>query len=360
MNGAVAIKPPSLDLRFDQGVPVLVLHETADIEGLRSSIRASMPAHAAAIGGRAARLELGSREVNLFDLRRIIHMLKQEHGVEITGLYLRLEAIHRFAERELKLKLFPNDEVEPEEESTEEIALGVPSGTTAPPEEALEPNDGPGVVPLRAPVQDNGVHLAGLPGPTGPAALGRVSLPHDLRADDLAEFAKGAPVLAPPPPPPAHEPWPEGTPAPTGSQHMGPGHGVLSSASLEEGPVPGRSQTVHRTLRSGAVARFDGDLYVFGDVNPGAHVIATGNITVLGALKGVAHAGAAGDESCFIMAFDLRPTQLRIGRKIAVPPPRPPGAPVLTEQAWVEDNQIVIAPYSGGGARQPPQSRTRQ
>ena len=51
-------------------------------------------------------------------------MLKQEHGVEITGLYLRTEAIHRFAERELKLKLFPNDEVEPEEESTEEVSPG--------------------------------------------------------------------------------------------------------------------------------------------------------------------------------------------------------------------------------------------
>jgi septum site-determining protein MinC len=168
-----------------------------------------------------------------------------------------------------------------------------------------------------------------------------------------------APVVAPAPPAPAPPPipWPEGTPAPTGTQHMGPGHGIASN--IEEGPVPGRSQTVHRTLRSGAVARFDGDLYVYGDVNPGAHVIATGNITVLGALKGVAHAGAAGDESCFIMAFDLRPTQLRIGRKIAVPPPRPQGAPTVTEQAWVEDGQIVIAPYSGGGTRQPPASRTR-
>jgi septum site-determining protein MinC len=108
-----------------------------------------------------------------------------------------------------------------------------------------------------------------------------------------------------------------------------------------------RTTTLHRTLRSGAVVRFDGDLYVFGDVNPGAQVIATGNIIVLGALKGVAHAGAAGDESTFIMAFDLRPTQIRIGRKIAVPPPRRSSTPPPPELATVCDGQIVIEAYRG-------------
>lgn len=334
MNGAVAIKPPSLDLRFDQGVPVLVLHETADLENLRASIRAFLPGHAPSIAGRSARLELGTREVNLFDLRRLIHMLKSEHGLEITGLYLRSTAIHRFAERELKLKLFPNDELEPEEAITEEV----PSEESGEPAEAALVSE-----PPRAPSKGEPSKPDNSTART--AALERVTLPHDIHPEDLdgpvAARAKDAS------PEQAVVSWPEGTPSPTGAQHLGPGHG-LSSA-----PVPGRSQTVHRTLRSGAVARFDGDLYVFGDVNPGAHVIATGNITVLGALKGVAHAGAAGDESCFIMAFDLRPTQLRIGRKIAVPPPRPQGAPVVTEQASVEDGQIVISPYAGGGTRQP-------
>jgi septum site-determining protein MinC len=108
-----------------------------------------------------------------------------------------------------------------------------------------------------------------------------------------------------------------------------------------------RSCTLHRTLRSGAVVRFDGDLYVFGDVNPGAQVVATGNIMVLGALKGLAHAGAAGDEGSFILAFDLRPTQLRIGRKIAVPPPRRATTPPPSELATVQDGQIVIETYRG-------------
>ena len=100
---------------------------------------------------------------------------------------------------------------------------------------------------------------------------------------------------------------------------------------------------MHRTLRSGASIRFDGDVYVFGDVNPGAQVVATGNIVVLGALKGVAHAGAAGDEDAFILAFDLRPTQLRIGRRIASMPSAP--AATTAQRASVVGEQIVIEPY---------------
>ncbi|MEQ1507763.1 MAG: septum site-determining protein MinC, partial [Myxococcota bacterium] len=139
-----------------------------------------------------------------------------------------------------------------------------------------------------------------------------------------------------------------------------PGRTPPPSTSVDTGVSPRlvpddggrRSHTLHKTLRSGAVIRYDGDLYVFGDVNPGAQVVATGNIIVLGALKGVAHAGAGGDEAAFILAFDLRPTQLRIGRRIAVPPGRKPGAAPpaafgAAELATVRDGQIAVEPYKG-------------
>ena len=48
----------------------------------------------------------------------------------------------------------------------------------------------------------------------------------------------------------------------------------------------------------------------------------TAGFVVLGALKGMAHAGSGGDESRFIFALQLRPTQVRIGHKIAIPPPQ--------------------------------------
>lgn len=64
------------------------------------------------------------------------------------------------------------------------------------------------------------------------------------------------------------------------------------------------------SLRSGEVFRSRGDALVTGDVNPGATVIAKGNITVLGALRGVAQIKKKG----FVYANLMNPTQIRIGK----------------------------------------------
>jgi septum site-determining protein MinC len=84
---------------------------------------------------------------------------------------------------------------------------------------------------------------------------------------------------------------------------------------------------------------------ICGDVNPGAEVIATGDIIVFGTLRGVAHAGAAGDEDCQIIAINLRPTQIRIAGYIARSPdtiaPPPSKHP---EAARVQDSEIHIIP----------------
>jgi septum site-determining protein MinC len=70
--------------------------------------------------------------------------------------------------------------------------------------------------------------------------------------------------------------------------------------------------TVQKTVRSGQRISFEGNLVIMGDVNPGAEVIASGDIVVLGRLRGTAHAGAEGDETAKIIAFQLRPVQIRI------------------------------------------------
>ena len=71
------------------------------------------------------------------------------------------------------------------------------------------------------------------------------------------------------------------------------------------------------TLRGGQVLHHNGNIVVVGDVNPGAELIATGDIVVFGRLGGIAHAGAQGDESARVYALDLAPTQLRIATFIA-------------------------------------------
>ena len=109
-------------------------------------------------------------------------------------------------------------------------------------------------------------------------------------------------------------------------------------------PVNEETRFIRQTLRSGQIERaLEGNMVILGDVNPGAEVVAAGDIIVLGALRGVAHAGALGNTSSVIFALNLLPTQLRIGRFITRAPAeqhrhqRPEIARVLEDAIVVED-----------------------
>ena len=85
--------------------------------------------------------------------------------------------------------------------------------------------------------------------------------------------------------------------------------------------VAGREGEFYRgTLRSGQVLESVSSVVIVGDVNPGAKIISQGNIVVLGALKGNAYAGAAGDSNCFIVALEMDPIQIQIGDILAKSP----------------------------------------
>lgn len=107
-----------------------------------------------------------------------------------------------------------------------------------------------------------------------------------------------------------------------------------------ETELPGEQAVlVHRTLRSGHHVHYAGHVVVVGDVNPGAEIIAGGNVIVWGRLRGVVHAGAGGNEDAVVCALDLAPTQLRIAGQIAVSPERHGAA--LPEMAHLRDGQLV-------------------
>lgn len=74
---------------------------------------------------------------------------------------------------------------------------------------------------------------------------------------------------------------------------------------------------VNKTLRSGTRVEFPGNIVVFGDVNPGAEVIADGNVIVWGRVRGMIHAGCKGDRTAVICALDLSATQLRIANEVS-------------------------------------------
>ena len=104
---------------------------------------------------------------------------------------------------------------------------------------------------------------------------------------------------------------------------------------------------MRRTLRSGQRLRHPHSVVIIGDVNPGAEVIAGGDIVVWGRVRGVLHAGAFGDEHAIICALDLSPMQLRIAGHIALSPEERRGKPV-PEVASVRDGQIVAVPWQSG------------
>jgi septum site-determining protein MinC len=112
----------------------------------------------------------------------------------------------------------------------------------------------------------------------------------------------------------------------------------------EETGTPGI--IIDHTLRSGRTVRNNGNVIVIGNVNPGAEIVAGGNVIVWGKLRGRVHAGANGDESAVICALDLAPTQLRIANFITTSPedkrrkPRPETASVrqgrIIAEVWNE------------------------
>lgn len=72
-----------------------------------------------------------------------------------------------------------------------------------------------------------------------------------------------------------------------------------------------------KTLRSGTRIEYPGHVVIFGDVNPGAEVVAEGNVIVWGRVRGVIHAGAKGNRQAVICALDLSATQLRIADEVS-------------------------------------------
>jgi septum site-determining protein MinC len=112
------------------------------------------------------------------------------------------------------------------------------------------------------------------------------------------------------------------------------------NTSLQSGDV---AILVRRTLRSGFSLQHEGHVVVIGDVNPGAEIVAGGDVVVWGRLRGVVHAGAAGNDLAIVCALDLSPMQLRIAGAIATTPKRR-GKP-QPEMASLRDGQVVAEPW---------------
>jgi len=98
---------------------------------------------------------------------------------------------------------------------------------------------------------------------------------------------------------------------------------------------------LRRTVRSGQAIHHHSNVVVLGDVNPGAEIVAGGDIIVWGVLRGMVHAGYPDNMKAIVCSLLLAPVQLRIAHLLSRPPdgmevqPRP-------EVATIRDGQIVV------------------
>jgi septum site-determining protein MinC len=96
-------------------------------------------------------------------------------------------------------------------------------------------------------------------------------------------------------------------------------------------------------VRSGQKVTARKHLTIMGDVNPGAEVMAGGDILVMGSLKGKAAAGVPDDEQRIILALDFQPEQLQIGGHVVT------GIPSFKEGraqfAHIDNNSILVEDY---------------
>lgn len=87
-------------------------------------------------------------------------------------------------------------------------------------------------------------------------------------------------------------------------------HGIKKTYNQE---IAVSETKFHRgAVRSGQKIEYEGSLVILGDVNDGAEIIAGDNIVILGALRGLAHAGAKGNKNAIIAATSIEAPQLRI------------------------------------------------
>lgn len=100
---------------------------------------------------------------------------------------------------------------------------------------------------------------------------------------------------------------------------------------------------LNKTIRGGQEIRTESSVLIFGNVNPGAQIIAGGSIDIRGSCRGTIHAGAFGDETACVVADKLRPMQIRIADIIARPPDNMREAD-KAERASIKNGYIVFEP----------------
>ncbi|HUP28164.1 MAG TPA: septum site-determining protein MinC [Chloroflexia bacterium] len=134
--------------------------------------------------------------------------------------------------------------------------------------------------------------------------------------------------------------------------HVGlKGRGSTATAPLSGDMLPdglsevGTGLFLRCNLHASQSVRYSGDVCVLGDVEPGAEIIADGDVVIWGVLRGYVHAGVGGDDEAVVCALQMAPSQLGIGGLVSRFPNS--DAPPRPELARLISGRIVVEAWQG-------------
>ena len=125
---------------------------------------------------------------------------------------------------------------------------------------------------------------------------------------------------------------------------------ALQKLSYHQQVMENAGQFYKGTLKDGQMLETENSIIVLGDVYPGACVISSKDIIILGGLYGQPYAGGNGEDGHFVVALEMSPEKLKIGdfkyktsEKQSKWPIKPKVQPKI---AYVEDGRVKLEPIT--------------
>lgn len=294
-------------------------------------------------------VNVGRRILEAAELSGLKRILDQESGLTVSRYWCAPEIIEEaLRQPPAATAAVPDPDPDPEETETLAPEDGSPPGrrqngadgdnpavaepAEPPPAAAIAPETGPDTGQAELMPEDP----AAAEKPEETVAAMAPSDPLEKAADGKALEEPAASEGIPPDQPVAIPEEPAVVTLPTGEAALNPRRRT-------------EALVLKTTCRSGEVIRYPGDVVALADVNPGSEIIADGDIIVFGALRGLAHAGAAGDLKATIIALNLESSRIQIGPHIGEAPraARQSKTHRTTPQvAYVRRRSIFVAPFT--------------
>ena len=125
---------------------------------------------------------------------------------------------------------------------------------------------------------------------------------------------------------------------------------ALQKLSFRQEVMENAGQFYKGTLKDGQLLETENSIIVLGDVYPGACIVSSKDVVIIGGLYGQAYAGGNGEDGHFVVAPEMSPEKLKIGdfkyktsEKQSKWPIKPKVQPKI---AYVKDARVIIEPIT--------------